>query len=579
MSLWSRLRRLWPYYASGRTGFLVAGLAALVAAITEPMIPRLMQPLLDKGFSAGGLSLWLIPAAILGLFAVRGVAAFAAEYALAWAGQRGTHQLRTALFKHLLLAKPGEVAGYSASTLANTLVYETQTGSTLLVGALNSLVRNGLIVLALVLYLVWLNWQLSLFVLLSFPAVAWAMRKLSRRLQRFTAQSQLATDELAYVVEENAGAGHIVRIHGAQAAQGKRFESASLALRTLAIKSVASAAAMTPVTQIMVALPLSAVIAIALWQAQTQGQTVGSFVGFITGMLMLIAPLKHLADVAGPITRGLAAVERGITLMQTLPVEVGGSHAPSAVRGELSLQGVGFAHAARLGTNELPSMALHDINLHIAAGQTIALVGPSGAGKTTLMHLLPRFLEPSTGAISLDGIPLAQWDLATLRHSFAYVSQHTVLFNDSLANNVALGSELDPTRVAQALQAAHLGDWVATLPQGMHTMVGHNAATLSGGQRQRLAIARAIYKRACIVLLDEATAALDSESERHVQAALDALMGNCTTIVIAHRLSTVVRANLIVVMDSGRVVEHGPHGDLLAAGGLYARLHQLQVLA
>ncbi len=588
-SLWTRLVRLWPFYRPARRGFAVALGAAVVAGATEPLIPGFLQPLLDKGFSPEGLSLWLIPVTVMGLFAVRGVAAFAAEYALAWSGQRGTHAMRTAMFDHLLRAQPQALAAHSASKLANTLVYEAQTGSVLLVGAVNSLVRNGLIVLALVGYLVWLNWQLSLFVFVSFPAVAWAMRQLARRLHRHAIQSQQATDELAYVVEENTLASKIVRIHGAQSAQSERFGAASLVLRRLSVKSVAAAAAMTPVTQLMVAAPLSAVIVIALWQAQTLGQTVGSFVGFVTAMLMLIAPIKHLADVAGPITRGLAGVERGLNLLTELATEHGGTHAPAQVHGALALEGVGVRYAVRDAikspTSDGPSPAktsaetapgLNAISLRIAAGETIALVGPSGAGKTTLMNLLPRFLEPSAGTISLDGVPLEQWDLAHLRRQFAWVSQDVVLFNDTVAANVALGDTPDGDRLHQALHAAYLGDWVRSLPSGLNTMLGHNAATLSGGQRQRVAIARAIYKRARVVLLDEATAALDTESERHVQAALAALMGQCTTIVIAHRLSTIQSASRIVVMNHGRIAEAGTHAQLLEAGGLYARLHQLQ---
>jgi ATP-binding cassette, subfamily B, bacterial MsbA len=482
------------------------------------------------------------------------------------------------MFNHLLRVHPQALHGHSASSLANTIVYEAQTGSALLVGGLNSLVRNGLIVLALVVYLVYLNWQLSLFVFLSFPAVAWVMRQLSRRLHHFATRGQVATDELAYVVEENTLAARTVRIHGAQAAQGSRFAAASDALRRLAVKSTASSAAMTPITQFLVALPLSAVIAIALWQSQAQGQTVGAFVAFITAMLMLIAPIKHLSDVAGPITRGLTAVERGLKLLDELPQERGGEYRPAEVQGRIELQAVGLAYPGRDGAQ--PSKAaLEHLNLRIEPGQTVALVGPSGAGKTSLLNLLPRFLEPSSGQVLLDGVALAEWDLGHLREQFAWVSQDVVLFNDTVAANVALGSVVDEARVRQALEAAHLWQWVSSLPQGMHTAIGHNANTLSGGQRQRLAIARAVHKRAKLLLLDEATAALDSESERHVQSALESLMGQCTSVVVAHRLSTIQNAHCIVVMDHGRIVETGTHAELLKHAGLYARLHALQFAA
>ena len=574
-TLRQRLSRIAPYFAQGRLGLIAALLGSLVGAITEPMIPELMKPLLDRGFTAGTLPLWLVPLAIVGIFALRGLAGYIAQYGLSWTAQGGVQRLRRALFARILSARPAIFAEHSSSNLTNTLVYEVQTGATLLVDSLLTLVKDSLTLLALLAYLLWLNWHLTLFVGVLFPAVAWVMRTVGKRLGRLAREGQSVTDALAYVVEENVLAWRIVRTHGAQAGQQRRFELEAARLRRVLLKIVTASGVMTPLTQLLTALALSAVIVAALWQSSAGSGTVGGFVAFITAMLMLVAPVKHLSDVMAPITRGLTAIERGILLLESSPAETGGSHDPGRARGRIALRDVSLRY------RDDQALALDGLTLEIAQGQTVALVGPSGAGKTSLINLLPRFVEPDNGSASLDGVALADWDVLALRRQFALVSQEVVLFNDSLAANVALGGEadggeLDRAKVMAALRGAHLGEFVAALPRGIDSVVGHNGNELSGGQRQRLAIARAIYKDAPILILDEATSALDSESERAVQAALDELMRGRTTLVIAHRLSTIEHADRIIVMEAGRVAEQGSHAELLAAGGLYARLHAIQ---
>ncbi len=569
-TLLQRFRRLAPYLQSSRRGLVAAALGSVVGAATEPAIPALMRPLLDQGFGGGQLPLWMIPVAIIGLFLLRGVAGFIAQYGLAWTANRAVLQLRQAMFGRLVAAAPALYTQHSTSSLTNTLVYEVQGGTMLLVSSLLTLVRDTLTLVALLAYLLWLNWQLTLFVALLFPAVAFAMRQLGRRLHRLTVDGQAATDELAYVVEENVLAWRIVRLHGAARAQAARFFERGDRLRRLTLKSVVASATMTPVTQVFAACALSAVIAVALWQSSSGGATVGGFVAFITAMLMLVAPIKHLSDVMAPITRGLAAVERGLDLIELSPREAGGTHDGGRARGEIGFENVSLRY------REDSAPALAGLDLQLRAGEIVALVGPSGAGKTSFVNLLPRFLEPSAGRITLDGVPLADWDIEALRRQFALVSQDVVLFNDTVAANVALGATLTREAVVDALRAANLLDFVNSLPQGADTAIGHNGSQLSGGQRQRLAIARAIAKDAPVLILDEATSALDSESERAVQDALDRLMQGRTTIVIAHRLSTIEHADRVLVLDGGRLVEQGTHAELLAAGGLYARLHAIQ---
>ncbi len=573
-SLLQRLARIAPYFRASRAGFAGAFVAAAVAAATEPLLPALLKRLLDDGFGpTRGFPLWIVPVVIIGLYIVRGLAGFVAQYALAWAANLGVLNLRAAMFGRLLDAAPPLFVQQSASTLTNTLVYEVQTGAMQLVQALLVLVRDSLIVVALLFYLLQLNWKLTLLVLLLAPAVALVMRVVSRRLDKLTRAYQTATDALAYVVEENVLAWRIVRLHGAAQAQSARFTASSQWLRRLMIKSAAASATSSPLTQLLAAIALSVVVVLALWQSGSDGSaaTVGAFVAFVTAMLQLVAPLKHLADVAAPLTRGLAALERGIDLVERSPGEQGGTFVPTErVRGEIELRGVGLAYRGDAAP------ALSDVNLTLAAGETLALVGPSGAGKTSLVNLLPRFLEPTSGDLRLDGVPLHDWRIDALRRQFALVSQDVVLFNDSVAFNVALGDGIDIDRVRAALKSAHLLDFAIALPQGLASMIGHNGSELSGGQRQRLAIARAIYKDAPVLILDEATSALDNESERAVQDALNVLMQGRTTLVIAHRLSTIEHAERVVAMDQGRIVEQGTHAELLARGGLYARLHAMQ---
>ncbi len=566
----ARLARIVPFFRNSRRGFVIGFLGAAVGAATEPMIPALLKWLLDAIQRGGGVPLWIVPVAVIGLTFVRGTAGFVAQYGMSWAATRGVLELRTAMFARLLDAEPGLFSRNMSSNLINTVTYEVQNGATQLVYALQDLVRDSLMLVAMLAYLLYLNWQLTIVVAVLMPAVTLVMRFYSKRLHRFTVESQKATDELAYVVEENVMAWRSVRLHAAGAAQANRFHGVSERLRRVSLKAVIAAATMTPLTQVISSVALATVMTIALWQSGHDKTTVGAFIAFIVGLMQLISPIKHLAEISAPITRGLAALERGVKLIGETPAERGGSFDPGRAVGRIEIAAVGVAYRS----DQDP--ALDCITLHLEPGETIALVGPSGAGKTTIVNLLPRFIAPTSGRISLDGVDLADWDVAALRRQFALVSQDVSLFNDSVAANVALGAAVQPERVREALRAANLLDFAEGLPQGIDTIVGHNANELSGGQRQRLAIARAIYKDAPILILDEATSALDSESERLVQQALETLMKGRTSLVIAHRLSTIERASRIVALDAGRVVEQGTHVELLAAGGLYARLHSLQ---
>lgn len=565
----ARLARVWPYFSDSKAGWACAICATVVAAATEPFVPALLKPLLDRGFQDSSFNLWLVPLALMLLFTVRGLAGFLAQFALAKVTNDGLLKLRRAMFDKLLGAQLGLFSEQTSSALANTVVYEVFNGSSQLINAALKLVRDALTLLALIAYLLYLNWKLALIVGLLFPAVVLVVQTLSRRLYRLTKESQTATDALAYVVEENVLAHRDIRLHGGQASQATRFGSLSDSLRRLSMKSTAAYAGMSAITQILAAVALSAVVSVAMLQSADNTTTVGGFVAFVTAMLLLIAPIKGLSDAATPITRGLAALERGFDLLDLTPNESGGSFSKPRASGDIEFSCVSVSYK----TDSLP--AVNNLSLRIEAGETVALVGASGSGKTTLVNLLPRFVAYSAGEIYLDGHTIRDWDLVNLRDQLALVSQHVVMLNASIAENVTLGRPIDRTRLKDCLQAAHLSGFLAAQPEGLDTLLGHNATQLSGGQRQRLAIARALYKNAPILILDEATSALDAESEQAVQQAIAVLTRGRTSLIIAHRLSTIAHADRIVVMDAGQIVETGTHAELLAKGGNYAHLYRL----
>lgn len=568
-NLIARIRRFAPYFSTHPGTWLLVAISAIVGSATEPMIPALLKPLLDRGFQQGQLEIWEVPVALLLLFGVRGLAGYLSQIGLTRITHHGLLLLRQAMFAKILAADLKLFASQSSSMLSNTVVYEVQNGATMLVNAMLSLTRNGLTLIALTAYLFYLNWRLTLIVAAVFPAVVWVMKVLTRRVHKLTQANQEATDKLAYVVEENVLAHRDIRLYAAQASQADRFKQLSDSLRHLAMKSTVAGAAMTPMTQMLAAVALSAVISVALLQSATSGTSVGSFVAFVTAMLMIIAPVRQLSEVSSPITRGLVALERALALIEQTPDESSGQFHQDRATGMMSFSGLVVQYPSA------PEPALSIQSLTVNPGETVALVGSSGSGKTTLVNVLTRFVDITSGRVELDGHELRDWNLAALRMQFSLVSQQVVMINDSIAANVALGLPVDRERVLHCLNSANLSDFVQALSAGIDTVVGHNATQLSGGQRQRLAIARALYKDSPILILDEATSALDTESERSVQEALERLMSHRTTLVIAHRLSTVHHANRIVVLDHGHLAESGTHAQLMQMDGLYARLYRL----
>ncbi len=482
------------------------------------------------------------------------------------------NDLRRQMFDCLLHLPVTRFHHESGGRLVNTMVAEARQVVEMFTNVFLSIVRDSLIVIGLMGYLLLQNWRLTLVTLVLVPCSALLARISARRLRKLNRDNQKITEEMTQVIEEATRGHQVIRIFAGEKYENTRFARRSETLLGFSRRITVAAASTVPINQLLSALAVSTVVMIALHQSLTDRSiTAGSFAGFMTGMLMLLAPLKRLAEVNGPLQRGLTSAESVFALIDTATEDNPGQHQVPRAKGELRFEQVAFSYAER----EQP--ALRAVNLQIAAGETVALVGASGGGKSTLVNLVARFYAPQAGRILLDDVAYPDWELKNLRSQIALVSQNVVLFDDTLAANIAYGVEqIDLQRLENAVRAAHLQDVVANLPQGLQTNIGENGMRLSGGQRQRVAIARAIYKDAPVLILDEATSALDNESERAVQAALDQLMAGRTTLVIAHRLSTIERADRILVLDGGAIVEAGRHQELLAADGIYAHLYHLQ---
>ncbi|MCE7530011.1 lipid A export permease/ATP-binding protein MsbA [Polynucleobacter sp. IMCC 29146] len=575
------LTRLVQYLRPHAALIVGAILSMALVAGSETAIPALMKPLLDRGFT-GQLNdkLWQVPAFLVGLAIIRSFAQFFSNYLLTRVITEVLLKLREQMFNRLLRAKTDFFQKNSASSLINAVVFEVNNVLSIMGGMLISLVRDSLTVVGLIAYLIYLNWQLTLLVLIIFPIIAFIMGRINRRLRSLNRQQQTLTSDLAYIVEETAGGHKIIKVHGGEDYEMQRFMEKANRLREFGLKSAIAGGLNQPITQLIASMALSVVLVVALMQSATEGVTVGGFAAFITAMMLVISPLKHLADINQPLQRGLTAAEMIFALIdQTIEEDDSrqlGATPLNKARGEIQFSHVSFSYEQEEGRQD----ALKQVDFHIQPGEIVAFVGPSGGGKSTLVNLLPRFFSPTQGSITLDGIPLEELLLTDLRRQIAFVSQDVVLFNDSIAANVAYGSAatggIDRGRVIEALEAANLSALIRELPEGIDSLIGDNGNRLSGGQRQRLAIARAIYKNAPILILDEATSALDSESERQVQDALERLMSGRTTLVIAHRLSTIEHANRIIVLEHGKVIENGTHAELIAHNGMYANLHRLQ---
>jgi subfamily B ATP-binding cassette protein MsbA len=553
--------------------FALALLGMVIVALTEPALPALLQPLLDGTFVHRDETLirWM-PVIILGLIAVRGSAEYMGAYAINWVGNKLVLDLRAAMFDKLLALPTPYYDDHASGNLISKLTYDVTQVTAAATSVLTVIFRDALSLIGLLAWMLWLNWKLTLLALVMTPLIVGVVRLISVRLRNSSRAVQQAMGDVMQVLQETIDGHKVVKLFGGQRYEAARFAEQANRVRRFMMKQTTAAAASVPVVQLLAGIALAAIIYLATRQSGTNQVTVGEFVSFITAMLMLTAPLKRITGVNEPLQRGLAAAESVFELIDQASERDPGQAAIARARGEIRFDDVSFSYGDRA------TSALDSITLTINPGETVALVGASGSGKSTLANLVPRFYRPSTGRILLDGRDLETLTLAGLRANIALVSQDVVLFNDTVAANIAYGAMRDTqeAEIIAAAEAAHAMEFIRHMPEGLQTLVGENGVKLSGGQRQRLAIARALLKNAPVLMLDEATSALDSESERHVQAALETLIQGRTTIVIAHRLSTIEKAARIVVLDKGRIAEIGNHRELLAAQGIYARLYRIQ---
>ncbi|NGM88894.1 lipid A export permease/ATP-binding protein MsbA [Parapusillimonas sp. SGNA-6] len=571
LDLWRRIySRLGAYWKA----VVVAVLLVSVAAATQPTLAVIMKPLLDEGFSGAKPSyIWSIPLAVVGLMLLRGLCSFSSTYLLAWVANNMLLGLRRDMFERLLGLSDQDFKRGDSGRLLNRFTIDAGTVTGLATEVITVVVRETLVVVALLGVLLYMSWQLTLIVLIMLPVSTIIARIFIRRLRRINRETIGMNAELTRIVREGIDGQRVIKLFDGYDRERGRFEYVNGRLRRFAMRAASADAAMSPLSQFSIALSVAAVIAVALYQANHHGLTVGSFAAFMAALGQIFDPMKRLTNIAGAMQRMLISAESVFTLIDQKPEEDSGTGAlAKPVRGRVEFRNISH----RFPDANVDTLA--DVSFVAEPGQSVALVGRSGSGKTTLVNMLPRFVRPDAGAVLIDGQDVRTLSLRNLRSELSLVSQDVVLFDGTIGENVGYGALHDATRdeVWRALEAANLRSFVEGLPNGLDTPVGENASQLSGGQRQRLAIARALIKNAPILILDEATSALDNESERQVQASLETLMAGRTTLVIAHRLSTVQKADHIVVLDAGRIVEQGRHDELLELNGLYASLYRMQ---
>ncbi len=572
---WSVYRRLIRYARPYAGVFLIGVLGMALFAASQMGLVYLVQSFLKWAFvTRDPRVLWAVPLGVVVLFVVRGVGDYVGNYYPSWVGRQVIKGLRRDVFLHYLRLPTAYLDRQQSGHLLSKLTYNIEQVADAATGASISLISDVLTIIGLAGYLFYLNWRLALFCVVAAPIIGWLMRIANRSFRRYSARIQNSMGDITRVAKEAIDAHRLIKIFNAEDHQAERFDRANEANRASNMKLARTKSMSNPVVGAIASMALAGVLYVAMREVFAEHMRVDEFWAFLTALMLIPSSLRSLVNIGGPLQQGIAAGQSVFELLDQPTEGEGGTRRIARARGEIEFRGVSFAYAADKGE------VLREINLHIRPGETVAIVGPSGGGKTTLVGLVPRFYDVERGSVLLDGVDVREYRLTDLRSQVSLVSQDVVLFHDTIRNNIAFNAlGRTDAQIEAAARAANVMEFIAQQTSGLDTALTDRGQNLSGGQRQRISIARALLKDAPVLILDEATAALDNESERRVQQELAVLMRGRTTMVIAHRLSTVENADRIVVIDGGRIVETGGHRELLARGGLYAALHGTELRA
>ncbi|MHB8477900.1 MAG: lipid A export permease/ATP-binding protein MsbA [Steroidobacteraceae bacterium] len=565
---WSIYRRLLKYAKPHLGMFLIGVLGAILFATSNAALAYLVRKFLHGAFLVKNPAvLWEVPLGVVVLFTLRGIGDYVQSYFPSWVGRQVIKGLRHDVFSHYLRLPTVYLDAQQSGHLLSKLTNNIELVAAAATGAAISLISDSLSILVLLITLFYMNWRLAVFCIVAAPVIGWLMRIANRSFRRYSERIQNSMGDITRVAKEAIDAHRLIKMFNAEDHQTERFEQVNEHNRASNMKLIRAKAVSNPVVQCIASIALASVLYVAIRQVFAHHMEVDDFFGFLTALMLIPAPLRSLVNMSGPLQQGIAAGQSVFEILDQPTEGGGGSIRLARARGDIEFRDVSFGYAGDKGD------VLHNVSLRVRPGETVAIVGPSGSGKTTLVGLLPRFYDVQHGSVLLDGVDVRDYRLTDLRSQVSLVSQDVVLFNDTIRNNIAFNA-VDKTQaqVEAAARAANVMEFVAEQPQGFDTPLADRGQNLSGGQRQRISIARALLKDSPILILDEATAALDNESERRVQHELGVLMQGRTTLVIAHRLSTVEGADRIIVLDQGRIVESGTHQDLLARGGLYAAL-------